>query len=54
MAPASYAKSIPIILVVLEVEGAEGVGQQRPKEMAEMGAEIDKMENKIKANLALK
>ena len=54
MDPASYAKSIPIILVVLEVEGAEGVGQQRPKEMAEMGAEIDKMENKIKANLALK
>lgn len=54
MAPASYAKSILEILVVLEVEGAEGVGQQRPKEMAEMGAEIDKMENKIKANLALK
>ena len=51
MALASYAKSILKILAV-ELEVVEGGG--RLKEMAEMGAEIDKMENKIKANLALK
>ena len=53
MAPTSYAKSIPKILVVVVEVGV------RLKEMAEMGLkteamgeEIDKMENnKIKANL---